>query len=221
MLWRNLVSENHYQIVVLVIEPLDLHLSTSKKSSGRNCRLGEGPIVNPTKFCFIQRATLSLGEGDWSVVQTTYFPVRGFFIQFAGFPSQPAFVRSPAKVQVHQMSDVTVAYRLKSDSGLSAEISFQDLQQMTADGRVSRQQVCTPDNGKTWIPVKRILEQVDQPENATSTINADASSLSANDTTVKASSETNPEGLGGPRKLKRMSVSSGKSRFTKATVERS
>lgn len=117
------------------------------------------------------------------------------------------------------MSDVTVTYRLKSDSGLTSEISLQTLQQMVVAGKISDQRACTADNGQTWIPIEQLINNSAGQHDAVSGVRCDVSSLSASDTTVKASSETIPEGLSSPRKLKRMSVNSGKSRFTKATVE--
>lgn len=123
-----------------------------------------------------------------------------------------------ATIQVQQMTELT--YRLKSDSGLSEELYLPALQQMTTAGKISEQELCTSDGGETWVPVSQLLSLSPGDANVASAIPVDVSSLSANDTTVKASSETLPEGLSGPRKLKRMSVASGKSRFSKVTTDR-
>lgn len=103
------------------------------------------------------------------------------------------------------------AYRLQVETGLSEEFTLQMLREKKDLGQVSGTTHCTSDDGATWVSLSKLIAE---PEAARD------SASSADDTTARASSETASENFGGPRKLKRLPVNSGKSRFSKATTER-
>lgn len=107
------------------------------------------------------------------------------------------------------MSDIS--YRLKVDTGLSEEFTLQMLREKNAKGEVVGSIQCTPDDGDTWVSLGSLIAD---PESVPD------SASSADDTTTRASSETAAENFGGPRKLKRLPVSSAKSRLSKTATEK-
>lgn len=116
------------------------------------------------------------------------------------------------------MSDCS--YRLKTSSGLSQAVSLDSLQKSADRGQLEPDAMCTRDNGQSWQPVAEVLKLASTdsgdvavgPEQAEPGISR---TDEASETTTESSDQTQPEA--GPRKLKRLPVSSTPSRYQKRT----
>lgn len=108
------------------------------------------------------------------------------------------------------------SYRLKTSSGLSDPVSLDSLRKNASDGNVDADTLCTMDDGKSWQAVAELLSK--DTVRALPDRGDDISSASANETAARSSSSETMEG-GGPRKLKRLPVSTVKSKYSKRVEE--
>ena len=113
-------------------------------------------------------------------------------------------------------------YRFRHDKGLSTEHTIASLRKQVARGNLSARVKCTADHGQTWTSVGDLLEVAENLEIPADSAASGASGTRGNSETLRQSAEETSDGTTAApsRRLRRLSLGEGNSKYSRIRAER-